>query len=78
MVYDTENEKDMIELEKKFPASIIKERKKQLKALVSRKEEKKKNEFKTGDCCPSCGSIEYYNSGTCKTCRTCGFAGGCG
>ena len=31
-----------------------------------------------GDVCPDCGSIEYYRSGSCKTCRVCGFAGGCG
>ena len=36
------------------------------------------HEFQSGDCCPVCGSINYFQSGTCKTCHDCSFAGGCG
>ena len=28
--------------------------------------------------CPICGSFEMIQSGTCKTCRSCGYAGSCG
>jgi len=49
-------------------------------AVIKEKKEieKKKHEFPSGECCPVCGSIEYYQSGTCKSCRACGYAGGCG
>ena len=31
-----------------------------------------------GDCCAECGSTKLKQSGTCKTCELCGYAGGCG
>ena len=73
-IYNIDNEKDLEKLKSKYPEDLVKKRLAQLKQLAQKKE----HEFKNGDCCPMCGSIEYYNSGTCKTCRTCGHAGGCG
>jgi len=49
-----------------------------MEVLVKKEQEKKKHEFRSGDCCPMCGSINYFQSGTCKTCKDCGNAGGCG
>jgi len=34
--------------------------------------------LKSGDVCPYCGSPDLEITGSCKTCRNCGGAGGCG
>lgn len=32
----------------------------------------------SGDACPNCGQFMLVTSGTCKTCRGCGWNAGCG
>jgi hypothetical protein len=77
-IYDTNSPDDMAEVERRYNHEQVKHLKVVMEGLLKKERDKKKHEFKTGDCCPSCGSIEYYQSGTCKTCRICGFAGSCG
>jgi predicted RNA-binding Zn-ribbon protein involved in translation (DUF1610 family) len=31
-----------------------------------------------GNCCPQCGMFMLVRTGTCYTCRSCGWNGGCG
>lgn len=77
-IYDTNNPSDMEELEQRYSKDHINKIRAKLDHLVKNKEDKKKHEFKSGYCCPNCGSINYFQSGTCKTCHDCSFAGGCG
>ena len=32
----------------------------------------------SGNCCPSCGMFMVVRTGTCLTCQSCGWNGGCG
>ena len=76
-VYDTCDSDDMEQCHKDHSESWIKKCQNMMKKPVGTKPVKVCT-FVTGDVCPDCGSINYYQSGTCKTCRDCGFAGGCG
>lgn len=77
-IYDITNRIDMDELEKKYSKNYIKKIKSILDEAIKNYKGTKENEILSGDCCPICGSIEYYQSGTCKTCRVCAYAGSCG
>jgi len=77
-IYDTNNPDDMKDLELRYNVAHIEKIKGIMEVLVKKEQEKKKHEFRSGDCCPKCGSINYYQSGTCKTCHDCSYAGGCG
>jgi len=76
-IYDTNNPDDMKDLELRYNVAYIEKMKSIMEVLV-KKEQVKQKQIPSGDCCPICGSIEYYQSGTCKSCRACGYAGGCG
>ena len=77
-IYDTNNPDDMKALELRYNVSHIEKMKTVMDGIIKKERDKKEHEFPSGECCPICGSIEYYQSGTCKSCRACGYAGGCG